>query len=723
MMLNSTPVPFSKYAGRLQDEWYRIRFLCRVSCSSQEIFAGCLMFDFIRNHKRWMQFILMLLILPSFVFVGVQGYTTYVSQDQDVAVVDGEPVTRQMFDRMLSNALEQERQRLGSNYDPAVVDTPALRSALIDSLLEQAVIAQAASNYRFSASDEALRRYIAQQPYFQQDGRFSAERYRNVLASQGLSANDYEAGARGRIAIERVVEPVGARMDPAVAAQSPWNPIAPLDASVRVPDSVVRALYNALRETRDIQVQSFKAADFAAKVAVTDADVQQWYEANGETLRLPEFVDVEYVILDEPAARAGVDVSDDDIQSYYTQNQSLYSTAERRRASHIQISVAEDASQAERDAAQERAKALAEEARKDPAAFARLARENSQDVGSAANGGDLGWIDRASFPVASIAEAVYAMPEAGDISEPVPSRFGYHVVQLSALDKAQAQPLAEVRDQIADEVRTQKAGARFADQASKLTNLVYDQRDSLQPVNDTLGLKIRRASGVSRNGLVNAKAAGADAAAAGADGAWLNSARVRQALFTNEVLKEGHNTGVIELEPNKLVALRVAKTHPSAIPELALVSDGIRAQLREERAQAAAHEAGQAALASYQAEKPANLPRGFGEKLQVSRERASGLEPALLDAISTVQLEDAPAFVGIENGPDYELVFVSDVTPAGTPDAKDLSVLRGQLDFMLGEGQKAATLEALQAVLNAKLLPEAQRVIAGEGNDSQDNAS
>ncbi|CAK7006447.1 MAG: Peptidyl-prolyl cis-trans isomerase D [Kerstersia gyiorum] len=681
------------------------------------------MFDFIRNHKRWMQFILLLLILPSFVFVGVQGYTTYVSQDQDVAVVDGEPVTRQMFDRMLGNALEQERQRLGSNYDPAQVDTPALRSALLDSLLQQAVVAQAASNYRFSASDEALRRHIAQQPYFQQDGRFSPERYRDVLASQGLSTNDYEASVRGRIAIDRVVEPIGARIDPQQAAQNPWNPVKPIDVSVRVPDSVVRALYAALRETRDIQVQSFKAEDFAPAIEITQADIQQWYDANGEALRLPEFVDVEYVVLDEAAARAGVEVSDDDIQSYYDQNKSLYSTPERRRASHIQISVDEKASQAERDAALARAKALAEDARKDPAAFAKLARENSQDVGSAANGGDLGWIDRASFPVTSIAEAVYAIPEAGGVSEPVPSRFGYHVVQLSTLEKAQVQPLADVRSTIAEEVRTQKAGARFAEQAGKLTSLVYDQRDSLQPVTDTLGLKIRRASGVSRNDLVDAKAAGADAAISSPDAVWLNSARVRQAVFANDVLKDGHNTGLIELEPNKLIALRVAKVHPSALPELALVSDEIRAKLRNERASEAARAAGKAALAGYQAEKPATLPHGFGEKLQASRERAMGLQPALLDAISAVHVEDAPAFVGVENGPDYEVVYVADVTPAGTPNAEDLNTLRGQLDFMLGEGEKAATLEALQQVLNAKLLPEAQRVIAGEGNDSQGNAS
>lgn len=681
------------------------------------------MFDFIRNHKRWMQLVLLLLILPSFVFVGVQGYTTYVSQDEDVATVDGEPVTRQMFDRMLSNALEQERQRQGSNYDPALADTPALRAALLDNLLEQAVISQAASNYRFSASDDALRRYIAQQPYFQENGSFSPERYRQVLAAQGLTPAGYEAAARGRIATERVADSVGARIDPVQAMQNPWNPVKPIDVSSRVPESVVQALYNAMRETRGVQLQSFKAADFLPKVEVSDADLQQWYDANGESLRLPEFVDVEYVVLDEAAARAGVEVSEDDIQSYYDQNKSLYSTPERRRASHIQISVAADASQQERDAALARARELADEARRDPAAFAQLARENSQDAGSAAQGGDLGWVDIATFPLQSLAEAVYQIPAQDGISDPVSSSYGYHVLKLSHYEPGHVQALAEVRDAIAEEVRTQKAGARFADQATKLTALVYDQRDSLQPVVETLGLNVKQATGVSRAGLVDAAQAGGNAAITSPDATWLNTPRVRQALFTDEVLKDGHNTGVIELEPNKLVALRVAQAHPSAIPPLANVGADIRARLLDERARAAARKAGEDALAAYLADKPETLPQGFSAEQAISREQNGGLPAPVLDAVSRVKAGEAPAFVGVENGPDFEIAYIASVTPAAEPQPGEMAALRAQLDFLIGEGQKEAALQALRQVLDAKLLPEAQRVIAGEGDETQGNAS
>lgn len=648
------------------------------------------MFDLFRNHRRWMQFILLILIVPSFFLVGIQGYESFISREPELATVAGQPITRGEFDMAHRNQLEQFRQRLGSQFDPALVDTPAMREHLLNQLIDQRLLAQVAADNRFSVSDGTLRNTIAAIPQVQDNGRFSPERYRQVLAAQGMTPTSFEAGLRRDLAVARVLEPV--------------------TQSASAPATVTAALESALTQQRTVQVRRFDAAAYRAGVAVSDQDIKAWYDANKQQLTVPQNVTAEYLVLDEAAATEGVQVKDEDITSFYEQNKNNYGQPERRRASHIMIELPAGASEEARKAARAKAESLAKQAAAEPDKFADLARAESQDAGSAGNGGDLGWMGATTLggPLAPLSKAIFGLSK-GQVSGVVESPAGLHIIKLTDLQPAAIKPLAEVRDEIAAEIRKQIAATRFSDMASELTKSVYDQRDSLQPVADQLGLKVRTAAGITREGLLPADEAGANAAAGGPDAALLDNPRVRQALFAPESLRDKQNSGVIEISPDTMVAVRVAQVQPEQVPPLEKVSDSIRERLVAERAAEAARKAATAALDGWKADAAAQ-PEGFEPAIVVSRQQAQQLPQPVLEAAMRLPSQPLPAYAGVADGDDYVVVRLEKVEP-GTADASARDLLARQLGAAWGQAEDAAVLDMLRQQYQVKILPEAEAVL------------
>ncbi|MGE8668660.1 MAG: SurA N-terminal domain-containing protein [Achromobacter mucicolens] len=648
------------------------------------------MFEFIRSHRRWMQFILLILIVPSFFLVGIQGYDSFMNREPELATVAGQPISRAEFDQAHRNQLDQFRQRLGTQFDPAVIDTPALREGLLNQLINQRLLANVAADNRFSVSDETLRNTIAAIPEVQDNGRFSPERYRQVLAAQGMSPTSFEAGLRRDLAIARVLEPVG--------------------QSARAPAEVVAALESALTQTRTVQLRNFSAADFRSQVTVTPADIQAWYDANKQQLQVPEQVQVQYLVLDEAAATQGVQVKDEDLAAYYEQNKNRFGQPERRRASHIFIELPSGGSEDARKAARAKAEDIAKQAAADPGKFAELAAKNSQDSGSAAKGGDLGWIAPGS-QAGPLDKAIFGLA-AHQVSGVVESPFGLHILKVTEISPAAIKPLAEVKDQITAEVRKQIAAQRFSEMASQLNKQVYDQRDSLQPAADAVGLKLRTASGVTREGLLPAEKAGPGSAADSPDAALLDNPRVRQVLFSPDVLREKQNSGVIELAPDTMLAVRVAAVEPAHVPPLDKVSDVIRAKLLDERSAEAAKKAGEAALAANKAN-PAAAPEGFGPAVTVSRQNPQDLSRPVLDAVMRLPSAALPAFTGVQSGVDYTLVRLEKVE-AGQTEAADKERLAQQLSGAWGQAENEAMIRMLREQYKVNVLPAAADVIRGD---------
>jgi len=634
-----------------------------------------------------MQFILLILIVPSFFLVGIQGYESFISREPELATVAGQPITRGEFDNAHRNQLEQFRQRLGTQFDPALVDTPAMREQLLNQLIDQRLLAQVAADNRFSVSDGTLRNTIAAIPQVQDNGRFSPERYRQVLAAQGMTPTSFEAGLRRDLAVGRVLEPV--------------------TQSATVPAAVTASLETALTQQRSVQLRRFAAADYRAQVTVSPQDIQAWYDANKQQLSVPEQVSAQYLVLDEAAATQDVQVKDEDIASYYEQNKNRFGQPERRRASHIMIELPSGASDDARKAARAKAESLASQAAANPAGFAELARANSQDAGSADKGGDLGWLAPGML-AGPLEKAIFGLGK-DQVSGVVESPSGLHIVKVTEIQPAAVKPLAEVRDEITTEIRKQIAATRFSEMATKLTETVYDQRDSLQPAADALGLKLRTAAGITREGLLPADQAGPDAAAAGADTALLDNPRVRQALFSPDVLRDKQNSGVIELSPDTMLAVRVAQVQPEHVPPLEKVSDAIRERLTGERAAEAARKAATDALEGWKTNTAA-LPEGFGETTVVSRQQPRQLAQTVLDAAMRLPAQPLPAYSGAADGNDYVVVRLDKIEP-GTVDESARDLLARQLGAAWGQAEDAAILKVLRQQYQVKILPDAAAVL------------
>ncbi|HUH59674.1 MAG TPA: SurA N-terminal domain-containing protein [Candidimonas sp.] len=651
------------------------------------------MFDFIRTHQRMMQLVLLLLILPSFALIGVSGYTNYVSGDEDLVKVGGSAITLKQFDDARRNQLERLQQNSQGGFDPSVLDNPAARGALLESLVDRRVLVTTATEERLSVSDVALRQAIASMPQLQVDGKFSPERYNQVLAQAGLTTRDFEQGQRAELSLDRVLAPVG------------------LTASV--PPTVSERLEAVLTEERTVRLLAFAATDYQNDVGITDDDIKAWYEQNKQRLELPEQVSTQYLLLNEAAAMENLpEPKPEDLQAYYEQNKARYVQPARINVSHIQINVPAGASDEQRAAAKAKADEIANKAQAAGADFAALAKAESQDAGTAKDGGKLGWITQGSWP-AALEAAVFALDQGG-VSGVVQGPGGYHIFHANEVQSQKGQSFDEAKPKIEVEVRRQLGAERFADMATRLTSLVYDNPTSLQPAADALGIKIRSAAGIARDRLLSSDEVGANAASASEDAAVLDDIRVRRALFTQQALVEKQNSGVIEISPDTMVAVRVENITPAHVPPLEKLSAYIKEQLTAERARAAAEKAGQEALAAFRESKDtANVPEKFGTPLEITRISPQGLDKLVLDAAFSAPAKSLPAYAGVTGPQGFVVVRVESARP-GNPNEPLLAGLSTELTQAWGRAEEQAVLNALREQAKVTMLPESEKVLAGD---------
>ncbi|MGB3424143.1 MAG: SurA N-terminal domain-containing protein [Castellaniella sp.] len=644
------------------------------------------MFDFIRTHQRLMQFLLLVLVVPSFVFLGVSGYS-FVTADPALVEIGRAAVTREEFVQAQRNQLQQMQESSQGRFDPALLDNPQARQALLDQLVDRRLQIAVATKDHFSVSDGALRRAIAAMPQLQVDGQFSPDRYNEVLTSYGLTPRDFEAGQRSELALDRVLGPVR--------------------DTAGLPAPVLDSLKRALTEERTIRLRVFKAEDHAKEVQVSDQDIQAWYDGHQDALRLPEQVSADYLVLDEAAALASVPtIEEAQLKDYYEQNKTRYVVPARVSVSHILIKLPSGASDDVAKTALSKAEGIVTRARAEPTEFAELARKESQDAGTARDGGRLGWIQRGTLPL-PMEQAVFALKQ-GEISDPVKGPDGYHIFMADQVQPEQGESFEQARAKVEDEVRRQLAADRFADMATKLTSLVYDNPSSLDPAAKDLGLQVRHAGGIARDRLLSADEAGANAASASDDSAILGDVRVRQALFSSQVLTDKQNSGVIEISPDTMAVVRVGEVTPAHVPPLDQVRKQIHAQLTNERALAAAVAEGEKALAGLRAQ-PAD--EGFDEPVTISRLDTAGLSKDVLDTAFSVEADKAlPAFGGVALARAYAIVQVDKVQP-GTTDTPALAGLGQQMARLWGSVEQQAVLTELRQQLGVKVTDAGRKLI------------
>ena len=421
------------------------------------------MFESVRTHRRWMMLFMLVLIFPSFVFFGIQGYNSFIDGDNALASVDGSPITQQEFDQAQRDRIERLKQSFGPDFDPKLLETQEARASILDGIVMNRALANEANKANIVISTDRLREVLATVPAFQEDGKFSYDKYKAYVASQGLTEPMFEQRVREDLRKQALLQAV-------------------VESAI-VPKSVAERLDTMLREQRDVRELRFTAEQFLPKVKVTDEQVAAFYAQNRSLFETPESAKVEFLVL-SPETIAGTGaVPEADARAYYEQNKARYGTDEQRRASHILITP----EGADKAAARKKAEQLLAQLKSKPGDFEKLARENSKDPGSAAQGGDLGFFGKGMM-VKPFEEAVFRL-KPGEISDVVESDFGFHVIKLTEVKAAEVKPFEQVKADIERDLKTQQAQKEFAKAADQFTNLVYEQADSLQPAADALKLK------------------------------------------------------------------------------------------------------------------------------------------------------------------------------------------------------------------------------------------
>lgn len=631
------------------------------------------MFEFVRSHKRLLQFLLVILIFPSFVFFGVQGYTSFQDASMTaVAVVDGRDVTRGEWEQAHQRGVDRMRQQM-PGVDAKLLDTPAMRQQTLDALVRDRILVSAAVQDHLMPGDERLGRLFRDDPQLAGLRNADGTINRDLLTARGMSSEGFAEQLRMEYGMRQVLEG--------------------LSGSATVPKAAARVAVDAFLQRRDVSWERFDAADRKARVAPTPADVEAFFKANQERFRRPEQARIEYLVLDVDALMRKVSVKDEELQRFYDQNASRYTRAEERRASHILIKAEADMPAAERQKARERAQAVLAEVRADPSKFEALAKAKSEDPGSAAQGGDLDFFGRGAM-VKGFEDAVFAM-KPGEIGNVVETEFGFHIIRLTEVRGGQKQPFDAVRGEIEQEVRRQLAQRRFAEEAELFTNLVFEQPDSLQPAIDRLGLDKRSAT-VRRTPAPDATGA-------------LASPRLLQALFTPEAINDKRNTEAIDLGNSQLVSARVVEHMPSRIPALDEVRADVLAAVVEAQAAALAREEGQARLAALKAAPATALPK----TAEVSRTQAGELPRRVVDAVLQVKPDALPAVLGVDLGAQgYVVARVERVLPPPKERAEDPSVAA-----QIAQAWAAAESEAYLSTLRERFKVEIKAPAASTSGD------
>ncbi|OOG86055.1 peptidylprolyl isomerase [Hydrogenophaga sp. A37] len=630
------------------------------------------MFDSIRNHKKYLMGFLLILIIPSFVLFGIQGFTDGNQSGETVATVDGQDISKAEWDQ--AHKVESQRLRESMpNIDAKLLDSDGARYASLERLVRDRVLAVAAQKDHLYTSDQRLARALQENPSIaalrKPDGSLDVEGYRQLVARQGLTPEGFEARVRSDLSVRQVTGGV--------------------QSTGFAPPALAQVSLNAFFERREVRVLRLAADDFASKVAPADAEIEQFYKDNQAMFQAPELIDVEYLVLDAAGLAKSVTLNEDALRTYYKENIALLSGDEERRASHILLNAPKSAPVAEREKIRAKAQALLEQLRKAPATFADVAKVESQDPGSATKGGDLEFFGRGAM-VKPFEDVVFSMAK-GAISDVVETDFGFHIIQLTDVKAPQQRSFEEMRPQIEADLKKQQGQKLFSENADKFGNLVYEQAESLKPAADSLKLELRTAKGLTRQPVQGSGV--------------LSNERLLAALFSPESVQNKRNTEAIETASGQLTAARVVQHTPARTLPLAEVRDTVRARLVAQRAAQLAKEEGVKKLAALRSGADATtLPAS----VVVSRDNPQGLAAPVLKAALSADAKQLPAWAGVDLGQQgYAIVKVEKLLPRAAPAAQNQEVQQYAQWWTAAETQ--AHFELIKERFKVKILvPEPQ---------------
>jgi len=514
------------------------------------------------------------LIIP-FAFVGVNSYFSSDAVNS-VAVVNDQEITINQFNQSFQNYRRRMQSLMGTNFDAEQFDQAIVRRQHLDSMIDQELLAQLSFEAGLSVANDRLATAIREIPAFQVDGEFNPDVYQSRLIAQGRTPRQFENDLRSQIILGQFPSTITSS-----AISTSWE----LDGYVRLQEQ--KRAFQAILvpaqsdDSAPVEPDTAESADTEAEdstedVAVEEEAILAWYESHPDDYRSEERIVIEYLELD--AATLGEDVTPDEeeLKAQFEEQESRFITPETRLASHILIEMDTQAPELDIESARQTAEDLAVRTR-DGEEFAALARENSQDAGSAPDGGDLGWVEP-GFMVQAFEDALYELTLAQPISDPVQTGFGWHIIYLREVRPAEGMTFTEARPIILAEYEADRDERRFLEQADRLVDIIYEDPTTLDAAAVELGLEIKQVGPFGR---------------AGGDGISGNP-EVTRASFSDLVMLQGMVSDPVDLAENHLVVIRMQDYLPEALRPLEdvrdQVADSVRSQRAMEAAQATANE-------------------------------------------------------------------------------------------------------------------------------------
>ena len=634
------------------------------------------MLEFIRERaKGIVAWAIVILIAVPFALWGINNYFTG-PKTIVVAEVNGEDITAMEFLRMYQRQRQQLQQQFGDQFEQLVEDK-TLRKQVLDRLIEMKLIQQWAMDHGMAVSDAQLAMVIQSAPVFlDEEGKFSQQRYEQILAANGLSIPQFEQLQRLSL-LEQQYRNLTLASSLATGMES-------------------TQLINLQQQMRKVGWILFDLQPYLNRISLSDEEVSAYYEAHKDEFVAPEQIIAEYIVLDRRKLAEQVPVDESTLQAFYEENKDLFTVPEQRHARHILITAKQGDEASEQSALKKIQDIQAQ--LKAGESFEKLAQQHSQDPGSAPAGGDLGYFEQGMM-VPAFDQKVFSMQKE-EISEPVQTQFGYHLIQVLDIKPKRIRAFEEVKDQVAQLYRQQEADKHYADLLEQLNTQAYEQPDTLVPAAEAVGAKVETSEPVSRME---------------GQGVFM-SPQVREALFSDEVLKQHLNSQVIELSPDQAVVVRVKKVIPARQQALDEVRAQIEAQLKQQKAEAQIQKEADDILA--QLKSGADVadvlpPHAQWQPPRWLERTATAVPPALLEAIYKAPKpgEGKPVWqqATLEGVP---VIFVIDEVKVSDQKLPEPMVeqLKQALAGMWGDTELTVRIELLKQQADIELYPSYETV-------------
>jgi len=597
-------------------------------------------------------------------FFGIESY--FVSHvDTYVAKVGDHEISQQDWQNRMNELRQQAAQNPQSPFTAADLEKPELKQRVLDGMISQQLLQQANIDLGLTVADASVRSAIGSDPGFQVNGQFSPEAYRAILSMQGMSPGMYEQKVRASLATQLIPEAIS--------------------NTTLVSDADVDAFFRLRLQQRDLSFVELPRPSLT-DATVSDADIDAFYKSHIADYTTPEQVSVQYLEVKQSELKVG-EPTDEQLHAYYDKFKQRYAQPEQREASHILINVPKNATPEQQKAALDKAKKIAAEAT--PENFAKLAAENSDDLGSKRTGGDLGWLEK-GVANAAFDTALFGMKKGEVTKEPVLSpEEGYHIIWLRDAREGDAKPFAEVRGQLASDWAKSEGERLYNERAGQLADLTERNPGSLEPAAKELGLEIKTSPLFGREGGEGIP----------------SDPKFALAAFQDDVLAQGNNSSLVQLGKGDAVVMHLAKHNAAAPKALADVKDAVRQRILDERVDAQAKKQAEdiaaqlakggdvAALAKAPVRTLAGLERSKLASI-------TDVSPAILQQAFTLPhpVDGKPAWTTVQTGNGtYALVAVNKVVD-GDPSKVEKAqrdALRGQ---MMDAMAQAATLEYIEAL-------------------------